>query len=64
MLDEETIRERVRAACEERGVAPTATALGLSAEATARLAGRLRVRAGTIALARQHLSALDDLVTR
>lgn len=58
------IRATVKCACERSGVQRVADALHLSAEATARLAGGLRVQQGTVLVAREHLANLDSLVAR
>lgn len=59
--EEQSIRDCVRDACRAHNVQPVADALGLSAEATARLGGGLRVQRGTILVARENLNNLDAL---
>jgi hypothetical protein len=60
-MSEDSVRRRVREACEHTGVQRVANALELSAEATARLAGGLRVQAGTVLVAEKNLGNLDAL---
>jgi len=60
-MSEETIRSAVRTAIEKTTVKRTAAALGLSSEATLRLAGNFAVQDGTLALAERNL---PNLTTR
>ncbi len=60
-MGDEELAARVRAAIETHGVARVARALGLSAEATCRVGGRLPTQAGTRALAEANIGRLAQL---
>jgi hypothetical protein len=50
---------RINLLCVKRGVERAAADLGIAREAIVRIVARLPVRAGTLALARERLAALD-----
>jgi hypothetical protein len=52
------LQKIITASIGARGVTRTATLLGLTEESTLRLAGGFRVRAGTLALAKQNAARL------
>lgn len=61
---ESRIRTTIKEAIDATSVRRVATALGLSDEATMRLAGGLRVQRGTLLVAEQGLSTLREMRDR
>ncbi len=54
------IRKKVRALIKTQGIHRASEALGLSANATLRIAANSRVQQGTLALAEQKLARLNE----
>jgi hypothetical protein len=60
-MGDDDLAERVRQAIERHGVSRVARALGLSAEATCRISGRLPTQAGTRKLVESNIGRLAEL---